>query len=291
MSLSRFLSLLCLLVALPVAAQVRPLPAPKPLDAPPPQAIPTASGVAYLVLKPAPSQAPMPRGAFVEYTASAWSADGKTRLNGAQAGPTTVSIARLVREQPALARAVLSTPIGETRRWWFDAARMQPGYPGMPDLPHVYEVTVLREVDPTRAPDDVAAPPANATRTASGLAYRVLKRGKGGARPAPSDAIVIHYTGWTTDGVVFDSSVARGARATFPLPALIAGWQEGVQLMSRGDTFRFWIPGPLAYDNEGPPGAPRGMLVFDVTLYGFGPALPTGDGRVVADDAQVLPED
>ena len=90
------------------------------------------------------------------------------------------------------------------------------------------------------------------------------------ARPGPRSEIEIHYSGWTTAGRLFDSSVQRDVRAVFPLDKLILGWQEGVPLMSRGDTYRFWIPGHLAYDMQAPsPGTPRGMLVFDVTLYDF----------------------
>ena len=62
----------------------------------------------------------------------------------------------------------------------------------------------------------------------------------------------------------------RDVRAVFPLNRLISGWQEGVPLMSRGDTFRFWIPGHLGYDGApSSPNAPRGTLVFDITLYDF----------------------
>ncbi len=70
--------------------------------------------------------------------------------------------------------------------------------------------------------------------------------------------------GWTTDGAMFDSSVARGEPAVFPLNAVIAGWTEGVQLMVVGETRRLWIPEDLAYG--GAAGAPAGMLVFDVQL-------------------------
>ena len=70
--------------------------------------------------------------------------------------------------------------------------------------------------------------------------------------------------------VAAEFAVARDQRALFQLDQLIQGWQEGLQLMSRGDTVRFWIPGHLAYDMQPPsPGTPRGMLVFDVTLYDF----------------------
>ncbi len=80
----------------------------------------------------------------------------------------------------------------------------------------------------------------------------------------------MNYSGWTTDGKMFDSSVTRGEPASFPLNHVIKGWTEGVQLMHVGDVVRFWIPGPLAYgDKPTRPGAPAGMLVFDIELLGI----------------------
>ncbi|MEE2788329.1 MAG: FKBP-type peptidyl-prolyl cis-trans isomerase [Myxococcota bacterium] len=114
------------------------------------------------------------------------------------------------------------------------------------------------------APADVASPPADAQKTSSGLASKILKPGSGTATPGPTSVVSVHYTGWTTDGKAFDSSVARGAPATFPLNRVIKGWTEGVQLMKVGEERRFWIPEELAY--KGRPGAPQGMLVFDVEL-------------------------
>lgn len=115
----------------------------------------------------------------------------------------------------------------------------------------------------TTAPPDVAAPPANATRTASGLAFTVLAPGSGTMHPSRSDRVTVHYSGWTTDGRLFDSSVARGEPATFRLDQVIEGWTEGLQLMVPGETRRFWIPEDLAYKGRQPP---TGMLVFDVEL-------------------------
>lgn len=263
--------LLALLLCAPGLAfavdQIRP---PQPLSAPPPQAIETASGMSYLVLKPAPDPNRYATGNWVEYRADVWTADGVTRASARESGPQLVMVRQLAAEQPGLARAILSSPVGETRRWWIQPARLLPGYPGMPDQLHVIELTVLGEKDPVQAPADVAGPPPDALRTASGLAYKVLKRGAGGPTPGPRAEIEIHYSGWTPDGRLFDSSVTRGEKALFQLRQLIAGWQEGVRLMSRGDTYRFWIPGHLAYDLQPPsPGTPRGMLVFDVTLYEF----------------------
>ncbi len=115
------------------------------------------------------------------------------------------------------------------------------------------------------APPDVAAPPkAGAEKTASGLVSKQIKEGEGKAHPSATDRVKVHYTGWTTDGKMFDSSLQRGQPATFPLNGVIAGWTEGLQLMVEGEKRRFWIPEELAY--KGQPGKPAGMLVFDVEL-------------------------
>ena len=120
----------------------------------------------------------------------------------------------------------------------------------------------------TSAPPDVAAPPADALKTSSGLATRVLKPGTGSRRPGPHDPVTVHYTGWTTDGRMFDSSVARNEPATFKVDEVIPGWTEALQLMVEGEKRRLWIPEKLAY--AGAPGEPAGMLVFDVELIRIG---------------------
>lgn len=118
--------------------------------------------------------------------------------------------------------------------------------------------------DPFAAPADVAAPPADALKTDSGLASKIITPGTGTQRPTAENTVKVHYSGWLTNGEMFDSSIRRGQPATFPLGRVIAGWTEGVQLMVVGEKRRFWIPENLAY--QGRPGAPAGMLVFDVEL-------------------------
>ena len=93
-----------------------------------------------------------------------------------------------------------------------------------------------------------------------------------GPRPAPTDTVAIHYVGRFIDGAEFDSSVARGEPATFPLPALIRGWQEGVPLMSVGDRFEFAIPWSLAYGPVGRGPIPGGAtLLFTIDLIAIAP--------------------
>jgi FKBP-type peptidyl-prolyl cis-trans isomerase len=120
--------------------------------------------------------------------------------------------------------------------------------------------------DERSAPADVAAPPADALRTPSGLASKVLRVGLGQTHPRPQSTVTVHYTGWTTDGKMFESSLNDGKPITFQLTDVIPGWIEGLQLMREGEKRRFWIPGALAYDNNPRPDAPQGMLVFDIEL-------------------------
>ena len=115
------------------------------------------------------------------------------------------------------------------------------------------------------APADVAAPPADATTTSSGLAWKTITAGDG-ERPSAAANVTVHYSGWTTDGNLFDSSLKRGQPTSFPLNRVIAGWTEGLQLMVEGEIRRFWIPADLAYGGSNRPGVPQGLLVFDVEL-------------------------
>jgi len=117
------------------------------------------------------------------------------------------------------------------------------------------------------APKDVAAAPADAETTASGLSSKVLQAGKGTEKPTARDTVIVHYTGWDKTGKMFDSSITRGEPAEFPLNAVIPGWTEGLQLMVEGEKRRFWIPAAIAYgETPARPGSPAGDLVFDVEL-------------------------
>ncbi len=154
---------------------------------------------------------------------------------------------------------------GDKFRFWIPESLAYGGKPGAPAGMLVFDVELLKVLPQTMpAPSDVAAPPKDAVKTSSGLAYKVVKKGGGGDHPGPTSMVEVDYSGWTTDGKMFDSSLTRGSTTTFPLDKVIAGWTEGLQLMTAGDTYRFWIPEALAY--QGKHGKPQGMLVFDVTL-------------------------
>ena len=117
------------------------------------------------------------------------------------------------------------------------------------------------------APADVAAPPADAITSPTGLASKLLQAGTGTGNPGPADTVTVHYSGWTTDGKLFDSSVERGKTISFPLNGVIAGWTEALQLMNAGSKWRLYVPSELAYGAQGVGSIPpHSVLVFDVEL-------------------------
>lgn len=160
---------------------------------------------------------------------------------------------------------------GEKRRFWIPADLAYGENPGggRPGGMLVFDVELFefqKAPEPPKTPEDVAAAPADAETTASGLASKVLAKGTGSQHPTASSLVEVHYSGWTTKGELFDSSVARGEPIAFPLNGVIKGWTEGVQLMVEGEKRRFWIPADLAYGENPGNGAPGGTLVFDVEL-------------------------
>ena len=125
-------------------------------------------------------------------------------------------------------------------------------------------VAAHAEAQNVPAPPDVAAPPSDAEVTPSGLASKVLTAGTGTTHPSTSNSVRVRYTGWTTDGNMFDTSGSYPS--TFRVDVLIRGFTEGLQLMVVGEKRRLWIPEALAYRGERDP---LGLLVFDVELVGI----------------------
>ena len=106
--------------------------------------------------------------------------------------------------------------------------------------------------------------------TASGLQYEVLETTLG-QKPKATDSVKVHYEGKLIDGSIFDSSYKRGEPISFPLSGVIKGWTEGLQLMSVGSKFKFFIPYQLAYGERGAGGSipPYAALIFTVELLGI----------------------
>ena len=238
------------------------IPAPPDVAAPPADAQVTASGLASKALTPGTgADHPVPSDLVkVHYTG--WTADGKMFDSSVARGrPAVLPLGRVIAGWTEGLQLMVA---GEKRRFWIPARLAYEGKPDRPQGMLVFDVELLEILRVPPVPPDVAAPPKDAQRSESGLAWKVLKPGTGTRHPNLASAVRVHYTGWTTDGKMFDSSLAKGAPAIFELGKVIPGWTEGLQLMTEGEARRFWIPKKLAYRGE--PGKPEGMLVFDVAL-------------------------
>jgi peptidylprolyl isomerase len=235
------------------------LPAPADVAAPPADATRTASGLATKVLKAGTGKDHPAKDDLVMVHYSGWTTDGKMFDSSVtRAQPATFGVSRVI---AGFGEGLQLMVTGEKRRIWIPETLAYKGQAGRPKGMLVFDVELIDM--PNRAPSDVKAPPADAKKTASGLAYKVLREGTGGRHPKPSSKVTVHYTGWTTDGKMFDSSVVRGEPTSFTLDNVIPGWTEGVQLMYEGEKARFWIPEKLAYGGKS---APYGLLVFDIEL-------------------------
>jgi FKBP-type peptidyl-prolyl cis-trans isomerase len=245
---------------IPTAPRGPQVPAPADVAAPPPDAKKTASGLAYKVLSEGTGTEHPTENDSVKVSYTGWTTDGATFDTTDGKPPRTFAVGKVI---PGWTEAMQLMKVGDKMRFWIPEELAYKGRKGAPQGMLVFDVELVEVVAAPKTPEDVAAPPADAKKTKSGLAYKVLAEGDGKDKPRAWDRVKVDYTGWTSDGNMFDSSVAKGRPATFEVGKVIPGWTEALQLMTAGDTMRFWIPEELAY--KGKPG-PQGMLVFDVKL-------------------------
>jgi peptidylprolyl isomerase len=252
-----------LLAAAPAHSQIG-REAPADVASPPADAVKSANGLTSKLLAAGTSKEKPVATDIVTVNYAAWSSDGKMFDSSASRGnsPSTFPLNKVM---AGWRECVLLMTVGERRRCWVPQDLAYKGQAGRPAGTVVFDIELVdTRSSPTIPPLDVADPPNDAKRTASGLAYKVLRQGTGVRHPDSQRQVSAHYTGWTTDGKMFDSSIPSGAPRTFRLDGVIRGWTEGVQLMVEGERTRFWIPQNLAYDGQS--GQPRGMLVFDIEL-------------------------
>jgi FKBP-type peptidyl-prolyl cis-trans isomerase len=241
--------------------------APPDVSAPPADAIKSPSGLtSRVIVAGAGSEKPAATD-IVTLHYTGWTSDGElidssqTRGNAAMFPLDRTAL-------PGWSECVQLMVVGEKRRCWIPEKLAYAGAKGRPKGTVVFDIELIdARPSPLIAPPDVQEPPADARKTASGLAYKVLRPGTGVRNPKPGERVVVHYTGWTTNGKMFDSSIPRGEAMTIGLNEVIPGWSEGLTLMVTGERTRFWIPENIAY--KGQQNAPKGMLVFDVELIGI----------------------
>ena len=250
-------AVLTVLIASAAYAQVTP----PDLTSPPADATKSSSGLISKMLTPGDGTEKVLPSDIITVHYTAWSSDGTMFDSSHTKG--VPGFFPLNRTMLGWRECVQLMKLSETRRCWVPQNLAYNGQAGRPKGTIVFDIELLdTRRAPNVAPPDVKAPPEDAKRTVSGLFYKVLKPGTGVRKPGPFQRVTVHYTGWTSDGKMFDSSVARGMPATLNLDEVIKGWTEGMQMMVEGERTRFWIPENLAYKGE----APKGMLVFDVDL-------------------------
>jgi peptidylprolyl isomerase len=247
--------LLCVAPAiLPAFAQTAP-PPPDDLKTPP-----STEALPMKVLAPGTGAQHPTDDDFVHVRYAVWKASTGSVVDFTRS--TAAAFVQMSKLLPGMRQMFEAMTPGERRRAWI-SSELGAGKIAAGET-FVVDGELVDIVPPPTTPSDVAAPPADAITTKSGLAYKVLQPGTGTVHPKRGSTVLVNYTGWTTDGRMFDTSIVRGEPAEFSLNAVIAGWTEGMQLMTEGEKTRFWIPGNLAYKNEA--GKPHGMLVFDVEL-------------------------
>jgi FKBP-type peptidyl-prolyl cis-trans isomerase len=231
---------------------------PADVGAPPADAKKTPTGLATKLLAPGTGADRPTKDDIVTVNYTGWTTDGKMfDSSSSHAKPDTFAVNRII---PGFSEALQLMVVGEKRRVWIPESL---AYKGQKDPKGMLVFDIELIAIPGRPPADVKGPPAEARQLESGLAMVVLQDGVGGRHPRSTSTVTVNYTGWTTDGKMFDSSVVRGVPATFSLDSVIAGWTEGLQLMVEGEKVRLWVPEKLAYKGAS---APYGMLVFDIEL-------------------------
>jgi peptidylprolyl isomerase len=244
--------------------------APTDVAAPPEDSIKTESGLAYKVLTSGKDGEKPTADSKVTVHYTGWITDGEMFDSSVMRGrPAIFGLNQVI---AGWTEGLQLMNIGDKVRFWIPEDIAYKGAKGKPEGMLVFDVELIEIQNPAPAPENVEAPPSNAAKTASGLSYVLLNKGEGTEHPTIDSKVKVHYTGWTTDGKMFDSSEMRGRAAEFGLGDVISGWTEGVQLMKKGDKMRFWIPQDLAY--QGKQGAPEGMLVFDIELLDFQNPIP-----------------
>ena len=244
------------------AAQTTPQATPPPdVAAPPADAMKTSSGLAWKIVRPGTGTTHPSSNDLITVQYTGWTTDGamfdSTSIKGK---PATFPLDRVM---AGWIEGVQLMVAGEKARFWIPEVLAYKGK-REPKGTLVFDIDLISFTQsPLQPPSDVKQAPPDAQKTASGLAYKILTPGIGARHPNSTSSVTVHYSGWTTDGKLFDSSVVRGAPVTFTLDRVIPGWSEGVQLMVEGEKTRLWVPQDLAYKGQS---APYGMLVFDVEL-------------------------
>lgn len=253
----------------------RVITAPPDVAAAPPDAQVMTSGLAMKVLQPGTGSEHPVSNDCVTVSFVAWKTDGSlfstsTTMNDADVLCLNASIM-------GIAEALKQMVVGEKRRLWIPEdltfheghhhvqRRPEDEEPPHKDLTFDLQLLSILKAPPT--PENLIQPPANASRTGSGLAYVILKPGTGTAHPSPISKVTAQFTTWRSDGRIFETTVMTNHPALVSLATAPVGWREAITSMVAGEKARFWIPAALAF-GEKPANRfnPPGDLVYEIEL-------------------------
>jgi len=243
----------------------------------PPTALKTTSGIFMKVLASGSGSEHPSENDCVRVRFTGWKRDGSLFSTSGVHGESIVQcINNMI---PGMVEVLGMMVAGEKRRVWVPANltfgkrhhhrsdRMALDEEPPPDTDLTFDVELLEVMKAPLTPADLKTPPADAVKTASGLAFRVLKNGAGSLHPSMTSQVTLHFSGWTSDGDLFESTMISGHPAIFQVGSTPPGWREALQHMVVGEKVRVWIPASLAY-GEKPVSSmnPAGNLVYDLEL-------------------------
>lgn len=243
--------------------------APADVARPPADAEVSASGVASIQLR-AGLGGPSPKpNDCVRLLYTSWKRDGS--FHASTAGDAEPAPECLRRTMPGLAEAIERMSLGEERRIWLPGQltyRSKDAGDPAPTDDLTFDLTLLEVLRAPEVPSDLQAPPSGAEKTASGLRLHVLHRGAGRRKPRPNERMSVRFSGWTRDGVLFESTELGGSGppASLTRADVVRGVGEGLALMQIGEKARLWVPAALAFGDKPQRGAPAGDLVYDLEL-------------------------
>ena len=260
----------CLVVAVGFTANAQtPYPVPEDVASPPEDAEVTASGLASKVLTEGAGKKHPDDNDHVAVHFVGWTKYGAEFQNSY--GQEKPAVFNLEVVFPGWREAMKLMVHGEKRRFWIPERLGPPNPKSGPTGDATFDVEMIAIRHMPNPPSDLTGPPADAQRTPSGGFTRRLETGWGEEFPPAEGAVLLQYTGWTTDGKTFDSTLTRNRPTAFALDKVMAPFAEAIQLMVVGEKRHVWIPGKLAAGNW--LGSPKGMLIFEVELVDI---LPPG---------------
>ena len=251
---------------------------PADVAAPPADAQRTPSGLAMKVLTAGTGSEHPLTNDCVTLSFTSWKTDGT--LFSTSTAMNDADVLCLSTAVMGVAEALKDMVVGEKRRLWLpEELTFHEGHhhgqrrPEDEEPPHkdlTFEITLLSIMKAAPTPADLTQPPPEAVKMPSGLAYQILKAGTGSTHPAMTNKVSVHFSGWRSNGRLFESTVMANHPALVTLGSAMAGWREGISHMVVGEKTRFWIPAALAY-GEKPANrfTPAGDLVYDIELLGM----------------------